>query len=118
MMSTNRPKPDIADRVGGLEPEDDIGEIHLAPRQLGCQRGLEDAEHLPVDIVDDRGSEEQADDYPAVIADARRSAPDRGIPGFRHSLPPFARLYSGRAATSSHATDRPSPKRASTVWPG
>src|SRR3546814_19449995 len=61
-------KADIADRIGDLEPEDDGREITLGPAHLLLERRFQDADHLPVDIVDRGGEEEQADDQPAIAS--------------------------------------------------
>src|SRR3546814_1404250 len=61
---------DVAERVGDLEPEDDRGEIDLGPAEFFLQCRLEHADHLPIDIVDRRGCEQQAADYPAIAAHA------------------------------------------------
>jgi hypothetical protein len=61
---------DVADRVGELEPEHDPGVVALAPAELGAQRRLEHADHLPVDVVDRGRGKQQRDDHPAVAADA------------------------------------------------
>ena len=62
------------DRVGELEREDDVGVVDLAPAELRLQRRLEDADDLPVDVVDRRGKEQQRADDPAVASDRGRDA--------------------------------------------
>ena len=57
-----------AGRVGRLKPEDDVGEIPLRPPQRALQLRLQDAENLPVDVVDRGGGEQQAADQPAEVA--------------------------------------------------
>ena len=57
------------DGIGELEREHDVGVVDLGPAELRLQRRLEDADHLPVDVVDRRGDEQQAADVPAVVAD-------------------------------------------------
>ena len=56
------------DRVGELEREDDVGVVDLAPAELLLQRRLQDADDLPVDVVDRRRKEQQRADDPAVVA--------------------------------------------------
>jgi hypothetical protein len=60
----------IEERVGALEPHHHGGVVGLAPAEFGLQvRGLQDAELLAVDVVDDDRGEEQRHNHPAVIAD-------------------------------------------------
>ncbi len=77
------PEDEVADRVGELEGEDDVGVGGLVPAIFGLQRRLEDADHLPVDIVDRGGEEEQRANAPAHAADTRL---DRSPPGQRRRL--------------------------------
>ena len=63
------PEAQIADRVGELEPDDDVGIGRLRPPELVLDRRLQDANHLPINIVDRGGGKEQAADYPAITAD-------------------------------------------------
>ena len=76
-------KAQITDRIGRLEPEDDIGIVGFRPVHLGRQSGLQHADHLPVDIVDRGGGEQQPDDHPAIAPDPLGCSGD----GLVHSLP-------------------------------
>ena len=67
------------DRVGELEREDDVGVVDLAPAELLLERGLEDADDLPVDVVDRRREEEQRADDPAVASDGPGDGRGRGV---------------------------------------
>src|SRR6516162_7333484 len=57
--------------------KDEIG--RFAPANLVLNGVRENAEHLPVNVVDGRGKEEQRADRPAVVAGL-------GFVGHRHSL--------------------------------
>ena len=57
-----------ADRIGELEGKDDVGVVDLGPAELTLQRRLEDADDLPVDVVDGRRGEQQTADIPAPVA--------------------------------------------------
>jgi hypothetical protein len=61
---------EVADGIGHLEPEHDAREIAFRPMEIGSQRGLEHADHLPVDIVDRGGGKEQRHHDPARAPDA------------------------------------------------
>ena len=65
---------EIADRVGELEGEDDVGVGGFVPAIFALQRRLEDADHLPVDIIDRGGEEEQRANAPAHAADVHFAA--------------------------------------------
>ena len=58
-----------ADRVRDLEGEDDVGVVHFAPAEFVLERGLEEADHLAVDVVERGGQEEQRPDDPAEATD-------------------------------------------------
>src|SRR5213082_3351159 len=62
------PSPDHekADRVQCREPGDDVAVARLGPVQLPLQRGRENAQDLPVDVVDGRDDEQEGADSPAV----------------------------------------------------
>ena len=73
-----QPRPDAinqaarrhqADGVGRLEGHDDVAVVHFAPPQPLRQLRLQDADDLPVQIVDGRGEEEQRADPPPVAAE-------------------------------------------------
>ena len=64
-------------RVGDAERDDDQGEVLVRPVELGLERRPENAQRLPVEVVDDRRGEEQAADPPAVAADAARTGAER-----------------------------------------
>ena len=73
-----RPATQQPDGVGELEGKDDVGVVDLAPAELRLEGRLEDAEHLPIDVVDRRREEQQAADDPAEVADAdARREPSR-----------------------------------------
>jgi hypothetical protein len=55
--------------VGNLKGEDDIAVVDFAPAELALQYGLQQADHLPVDIIDRSGEEQQSTDRPAVTPD-------------------------------------------------
>ena len=74
------------DRVGELEREDDVGVVDLAPAELLLQRRLEDADDLPVDVVDRRREEQQRADDPAVASDRRRRRAVRRRPAERFGM--------------------------------
>jgi len=57
------------DGVGELEAEDDTGVGAFIPSELLLERALEQADDLPVDVVDGRGEEEECADNPALVAD-------------------------------------------------
>ena len=61
-----RPGEEQADRVGELEREDDVARSRsrVQPNSL-LQRRLQDADDLPIDVVDGRGEEQQRADDPA-----------------------------------------------------
>ena len=74
-----------ADRVGELEGEDDVGVVDFGPAELRLQRRLEDADHLPIDVVDRGGEEQQSADVPAerpIAAPAGTAAADAGLARF------------------------------------
>jgi hypothetical protein len=72
------PEAEIAQRIGQLEPEDDGGIGVLIPAEFGLQRGLEHADHLPVDVIDSGGREQQSADHPAIAPGlARRGGSGR-----------------------------------------
>jgi len=52
-------------RIGQLKSEDDPAIVGFAPAELFCERGLQQAQHLPIDVVDGGGEEQQAADVPA-----------------------------------------------------
>jgi len=52
-------------RIGQLESEDDPAVVRLAPVELGCERRLEQPEHLAIDVVDGGGEEKQCAYAPA-----------------------------------------------------
>jgi hypothetical protein len=51
--------------------EDDVGVVDIVPTQVLAERRLEDADDLPVDIVDGRREEQQAEDDLARASDSR-----------------------------------------------
>ena len=59
-------------RVRELEGQHDVAVVELAPAELLLQRRLQDADHLPIDVVDRRGEEQQRADPPPIVADAGR----------------------------------------------
>ena len=71
-------------RVGRLERRHDVAVLNLVPADDGLQIRREHAQHLPVDIVDG-GGEEQQGAYPPAI-------------GRRHLHQDAIRPYSGRSA--------------------
>ena len=79
--SISRPAIEQADRIGELKGEDDVGVVDLGPAELPLQRRLEDADDLPVDVVDGRGEEQQPADDPAEAAD--RDVPRPAAAGAR-----------------------------------
>ena len=79
--------------VGGLEGGHDIAVLDLAPADAALEVGGEDPQHLPVDVVDGGGEEEQGADRPAEVA-----GPGRGGDGYPlHAAPP-GNSYSSREA--------------------
>ena len=67
MIAAGEQQPD---RVGELEREDDVGVVDLGPAELLLQRRLEDADDLPIDVVDRRREEQQRADDPADVPPA------------------------------------------------
>ena len=61
----------VADGIGDLEGEDDVAVVDLVPAELLGQIGLENADHLAVDVVEGRGEEQQGTDAPAGPAHRR-----------------------------------------------
>jgi hypothetical protein len=56
--------------VGQLEREDDVGVVDLAPAELRLEGGLQDADHLTIDVIDRRGKEQERADHPSHVTGA------------------------------------------------
>ena len=62
-----------ADRVRELEGKDDVAVVQFAPAELLRERRLQQADHLPVDVVDRGGKEQQAANDPPDISGPLRN---------------------------------------------
>src|SRR3546814_718351 len=87
---------------------------------LLLERRFQDADHLPVDIVDRGGEEEQADDQPAIASGiGHRRRPSR-LDCLRHvPLPCYysVKLLFRQRCVTVQATEIAPPKRASARCP-
>jgi len=59
------PEDDEPDGIGGLKRGDDVAVLHFAPADLLPKARRENAENLPVEVIDRRRGEEQRTDRPA-----------------------------------------------------
>ena len=59
-----------ANRVRQLKREDDVRVVDFVPAQIVLKRRFQNADHLPVDVVDRGGEEQQRANHPAETPDA------------------------------------------------
>ena len=58
----------LPDRVGDAECDDEQREVRVRPAKLGLENRRHDVQRLAVDVIDDRGEEQDAADVPAQPA--------------------------------------------------
>ena len=68
------PGEDQGEGVGDQKPVEDGGVVLVGEREVLLDGRREDRERLTVDVVEDRGAEDQRDDPPAEIRDARHES--------------------------------------------
>src|SRR5205807_2928892 len=68
-------------RISYLEGKNDVAVIDLVPVEFRLERGLQQANYLPVDIIDRSREEEQTADHPAAVSCRRnwRGRFDRNV---------------------------------------
>src|SRR5205814_1401026 len=64
-------RKDKPHRISELKGEDDVGVVDLGPVKLTLQRRFEDADDLPIDVIDGRRKKQQRAHDPADVPGAR-----------------------------------------------
>jgi len=79
------PRDGLSYRVRSAKRNDDEGEVRVRPVEILLEERRQDTQRLTIDVVDDRGCEEQSTDVPAEPFDGPDRRLRRGGPP-RHSL--------------------------------